>query len=426
MEAPIINNNTEQEKPFLNTPSERSKAFILYHADNLPDLFYGIDDVEEYLENLNDYEIKKLKRNVEIELQLMNEHKQKNKPTSLNESKKIKLSENNSYDFTKQVKDMFKSLDLYVVNGQMDRYAGVYKTKNDKGREITFGFENIDDDSPLMKFTVNGKNYKMIIPRSTITSYIINKIRPLINPNEAHNIKIKENNSNNDYIDIPKIDKSDFMKNREIKLDDQIIKLAFLRNPDYYMARYYELDTNEYTGVYGSANYEDVVYNISDEFFREKNTDKSTESNITEDKNPCWKGYKQVGMKTKNGKEVPNCVPIEEKVIKENNNLDLENEMINYLKNQYDSEFDEFSAYEAIYWFAYNYHGGQFSKLYKILSMSKYKPSRFINSIEDTDMTSQMYYEDLVDQFESKKIKISEVKKIVNKLIKESTDHLYK
>jgi ElaB/YqjD/DUF883 family membrane-anchored ribosome-binding protein len=24
---------------------------------------------------------------------------------------------------------------------------------------------------------------------------------------------------------------------------------------------------------------------------------------------PCWKGYKQIGMKDKNGKEVPNCVP---------------------------------------------------------------------------------------------------------------------
>jgi hypothetical protein len=27
---------------------------------------------------------------------------------------------------------------------------------------------------------------------------------------------------------------------------------------------------------------------------------------------PCWKGYKQVGMKEKDGKEVPNCVPINE------------------------------------------------------------------------------------------------------------------
>tara|TARA_R110000824_G_scaffold156963_3_gene330355 strand:- start:2713 stop:2889 length:177 start_codon:yes stop_codon:yes gene_type:complete len=30
---------------------------------------------------------------------------------------------------------------------------------------------------------------------------------------------------------------------------------------------------------------------------------------ITEDENPCWDGYKQIGMKEKNGKQVPNCVP---------------------------------------------------------------------------------------------------------------------
>jgi len=24
---------------------------------------------------------------------------------------------------------------------------------------------------------------------------------------------------------------------------------------------------------------------------------------------PCWKNYKRVGTKKKNGKEVPNCVP---------------------------------------------------------------------------------------------------------------------
>lgn len=30
---------------------------------------------------------------------------------------------------------------------------------------------------------------------------------------------------------------------------------------------------------------------------------------ILEDQNPCWKGYTMVGMKDKNGKEVPNCVP---------------------------------------------------------------------------------------------------------------------
>jgi hypothetical protein len=34
--------------------------------------------------------------------------------------------------------------------------------------------------------------------------------------------------------------------------------------------------------------------------------------NIEEMKNPCWKGYKMVGTKKKGGKEVPNCVPIDE------------------------------------------------------------------------------------------------------------------
>jgi hypothetical protein len=30
---------------------------------------------------------------------------------------------------------------------------------------------------------------------------------------------------------------------------------------------------------------------------------------LKEMENPCWKGYQMVGTKTKNGKQVPNCVP---------------------------------------------------------------------------------------------------------------------
>jgi hypothetical protein len=44
--------------------------------------------------------------------------------------------------------------------------------------------------------------------------------------------------------------------------------------------------------------------------------------NINEE-NPCWKGYEQIGMKTKNGKEVPNCVPKNES-IKLTDNLPFE------------------------------------------------------------------------------------------------------
>jgi flagellar biosynthesis chaperone FliJ len=40
------------------------------------------------------------------------------------------------------------------------------------------------------------------------------------------------------------------------------------------------------------------------------------EARIAEDKGPCWKGYQQIGMKDKGGKQVPNCVP-NESVVKE-------------------------------------------------------------------------------------------------------------
>ena len=33
---------------------------------------------------------------------------------------------------------------------------------------------------------------------------------------------------------------------------------------------------------------------------------------LKESEDPCWDGYRQLGMKKKNGKEVPNCIPEEE------------------------------------------------------------------------------------------------------------------
>lgn len=36
---------------------------------------------------------------------------------------------------------------------------------------------------------------------------------------------------------------------------------------------------------------------------------------LEENANPCWKGYEMVGMKMKDGKEVPNCVPMKEEEI---------------------------------------------------------------------------------------------------------------
>ena len=39
---------------------------------------------------------------------------------------------------------------------------------------------------------------------------------------------------------------------------------------------------------------------------------KVKKSTVSEDKDPCWKGYEMIGMKKKGGKPVPNCVPVKE------------------------------------------------------------------------------------------------------------------
>ena len=72
---------------------------------------------------------------------------------------------------------------------------------------------------------------------------------------------------------------------------------------------------------------------------------------------PCWKGYKQIGMKMKNGKEVPNCVPNSNEAIEDDDydELDVEDDdmedFIQYLKG-YTNELQEANCgcvYEAQY-----------------------------------------------------------------------------
>ena len=52
-------------------------------------------------------------------------------------------------------------------------------------------------------------------------------------------------------------------------------------------------------------------------------TDAAIKASQNEEADPCWSGYKQIGMKMKKGKKVPNCVPEEytgaEKVSKDKN-----------------------------------------------------------------------------------------------------------
>lgn len=88
------------------------------------------------------------------------------------------------------------------------------------------------------------------------------------------------------------------------------------------------------------------------------------------------------------------------------NNDPTKEEMENFLKskfNGYGLDDMEFDIAEAIYWFGYNYHGGQNSNLYSALSTSDYRPSRLMSNLEDDDSgeheISKEMYDALVSEF---------------------------
>lgn len=60
------------------------------------------------------------------------------------------------------------------------------------------------------------------------------------------------------------------------------------------------------------------------------------------------------------------------------------------------SEFDQFDKEEAIYWYAAEWHGGQGSNLYAVLSASEFRPSRMAKGPTDT---AQIIYDELEKAF---------------------------
>jgi hypothetical protein len=79
-------------------------------------------------------------------------------------------------------------------------------------------------------------------------------------------------------------------------------------------------------------------------------------------------------------------------------------EMREYLgASPYASEMDEFDREEAIYWFANDWHGGQWSNLYSALSQSQYHPGPLTNGPEPGSMSSYLYG-DLEHEFTDKEV----------------------
>lgn len=67
----------------------------------------------------------------------------------------------------------------------------------------------------------------------------------------------------------------------------------------------------ENVGGEGLEEYE-IFENLFLDNPKKNNMFQEGSNDILDEMKPCWKGYKQVGMKEKGGKEVPNCVPVNE------------------------------------------------------------------------------------------------------------------
>lgn len=64
----------------------------------------------------------------------------------------------------------------------------------------------------------------------------------------------------------------------------------------------------------------------------------------------CWEGYEPIGMKEKDGKMVPNCVPIEAKIVKDGFPIpspDAGEDEEKYMNRCISSIFDEYDTDQA-------------------------------------------------------------------------------
>lgn len=80
----------------------------------------------------------------------------------------------------------------------------------------------------------------------------------------------------------------------DIKIARQIAKDHLLEDPKYYI-KLAKMETKEATGASSAGGYVAPLF-----------------PNLENVSEACWKGYRRVGGKMKNGKMVPNCVPIKE------------------------------------------------------------------------------------------------------------------
>ena len=73
-------------------------------------------------------------------------------------------------------------------------------------------------------------------------------------------------------------------------------------------------------------------------------------------------------------------------------------EMEGFLEKRFDGQYDDFDSAEAIYWFCYDYHSGQSSNLYSVLSVSDFSPGIMSKGPSEDGMAKKLYNA-LVEKF---------------------------
>lgn len=106
-----------------------------------------------------------------------------------------------------------------------------------------------------------------------------------------------------------------FVKNPELEITAIPVRDKVTGKSDYKVAIIDKFDNNNKQIVLlrgAGTDFGKMVERIKstndDKFNRAGGVSWNTFENLSED-DPCWKGYKQIGMKKKGGKEVPNCIP---------------------------------------------------------------------------------------------------------------------
>jgi glycerol-3-phosphate cytidylyltransferase-like family protein len=97
------------------------------------------------------------------------------------------------------------------------------------------------------------------------------------------------------------------------ELDERELSKKEIKKRDKYAD---DLPDAEFKKRYGK-DWEAVKYGTATNMVKRKSegTEMKISDIVNEAKGPCWKGYQQIGMKNKNGKKVPNCVPVSENEI---------------------------------------------------------------------------------------------------------------